>query len=374
MVSNVLIERRTGRAAVILLTAYPPEYGGISVSCRRLFHGLKRKGVEVRVVAENRPVEERDVEYVGSYSRWLLSSLLRRPEKETIVHYHSHSWPIRAALGALAAWGKFRCVLTVHNARAPEALASYGIFGRRVFLALARKGVSHWIAVSEQIRDQLMALGVKAERITVIPGFIPPTEEEINAPLPADVARFIDSHDPVCSSLSFRLAFHKGEDLYGVDLCMEATRRLLSRYPRLGFIFCIPSPENLDYLAALKRRAAETSLGENFLLYDRAIDSACSLWRQSTLFVRATNTDGDPLSVREALYVGTPVVASDAVDRPSACVLFRNRDVDSLVCAIEGTIGRIEQQRREVRASIAPVDTLEQIMGVYRKVWAGSRR
>lgn len=48
-------------------------------------------------------------------------------------------------------------------------------------------------------------------------------------------------------------------------------------------------------------------------------------------YLRPTNTDGDSFSIWEALYLGIPVIASDATQRPDGCVLFKNRNLDDLV-------------------------------------------
>jgi hypothetical protein len=39
--------------------------------------------------------------------------------------------------------------------------------------------------------------------------------------------------------------------------------------------------------------------------------------------IRATTTDGDSLSIREALFLGKPVVTTDCVTRPSGCTLYK---------------------------------------------------
>ena len=58
------------------------------------------------------------------------------------------------------------------------------------------------------------------------------------------------------------------------------------------------------------------------------------LINHSDIVLRTTNTDGDALTIREALYFGKTVIASDVIGRPSGTKLFKNRDVDSLIEAI----------------------------------------
>ena len=50
----------------------------------------------------------------------------------------------------------------------------------------------------------------------------------------------------------------------------------------------------------------------------------------SDIVLRPTNTDGDALTVREALFLGKKVLASDIVERPEGTILFKTRDIDDL--------------------------------------------
>ncbi|MFZ7241036.1 hypothetical protein ACLSYN_08210, partial [Avibacterium avium] len=53
------------------------------------------------------------------------------------------------------------------------------------------------------------------------------------------------------------------------------------------------------------------------------------LLKITKLFIRATTTDGDSVSLKEALYFGAPVLASDVVPRADGVMLF-NLEKDNL--------------------------------------------
>lgn len=72
-----------------------------------------------------------------------------------------------------------------------------------------------------------------------------------------------------------------------------------------------------------------------------------ALIKQSDIVVRATSTDGDSLSVREALYAGKPVVATDCVDRPSGTILFKYNDRQSFELALRHLEGRKDKNLRQ---------------------------
>ena len=54
------------------------------------------------------------------------------------------------------------------------------------------------------------------------------------------------------------------------------------------------------------------------------------VWERTDLFVRATKTDMEGISVKESLQYGTPVVASDVCTRPVQAILYKDGDVEDL--------------------------------------------
>ena len=54
------------------------------------------------------------------------------------------------------------------------------------------------------------------------------------------------------------------------------------------------------------------------------------LFKKINLFIRPTFTDGDAVSIREALSFNCSVIASDVVQRPKSTVTFKNRDFNDL--------------------------------------------
>jgi glycosyltransferase involved in cell wall biosynthesis len=65
-----------------------------------------------------------------------------------------------------------------------------------------------------------------------------------------------------------------------------------------------------------------------------------ALMGRSNVFVRPTFRDGDSISVREAVALGVPVVASNVGTRPDGVCVFEAGDVNGLVRAVESMIER----------------------------------
>ncbi|MEI2749894.1 MAG: hypothetical protein V9E88_14180 [Ferruginibacter sp.] len=61
------------------------------------------------------------------------------------------------------------------------------------------------------------------------------------------------------------------------------------------------------------------------------------------IVLRPTNTDGDALTIREAIYLNKKIVASDVVERPEGTILFKTRDTNDLEIKIEAAIEQDNQ-------------------------------
>ncbi|HET9594605.1 MAG TPA: glycosyltransferase, partial [Anaeromyxobacteraceae bacterium] len=104
---------------------------------------------------------------------------------------------------------------------------------------------------------------------------------------------------------------------------LEALATVRARAPGAALAVFGPGTDR-GAAAALGVRGGVVALGE----LDHA--SALGVVAASDVFVRPTTADGDALSVREALALGRPVVASAVGDRPPGCLLFPPGDAAAL--------------------------------------------
>jgi hypothetical protein len=79
--------------------------------------------------------------------------------------------------------------------------------------------------------------------------------------------------------------------------------------------------------------------------------------------LRPTCSDGDSLTVREALHKNIKVIVSDVVERPANCILFKNRDVLDMVRVLNETIQLLDKGK-EVKPQES-VDFLNKILKIY---------
>ncbi|QSR36412.1 hypothetical protein CFI10_15775 [Marinobacterium iners] len=216
------------------------------------------------------------------------------------------------------------------------------------------------VVVSKDIKQKL---SIDESKIEVQPAFIPPQSHSSEMPL--DILDFIskarDAHKKIIVSNAFRLAQHNGQDLYGLDLCVEAFSNIEINSQAV-LVFIISDPEyNHAQIEKIMVSVKSQRLESCVLIYRGAIDFF-NLLQHADVSVRATNTDGDALSVRESIYLGVPCISSNCVKRPKEAILFNNRSVKSLTDKIVKTI-TIKENSNTFDAT--------NYFDIYRKIYLG---
>jgi hypothetical protein len=179
------------------------------------------------------------------------------------------------------------------------------------------------------------------KEVIIEPAFLPPPldeEQKILNTYPKELTDFIDNCSPFITANAFQITFHEDIDLYGLDMCIELTAKLKNDYPNIGFVFALANEKaNVEYLEKMKIRIQELEIEDNFYF----ITGQKELWplfKQANLMIRLTNTDGDAISIREAILFDTKTIASDVSNRPDETVLFKSRDLNDLYKKAKGII------------------------------------
>src|SRR5439155_23235369 len=116
-------------------------------------------------------------------------------------------------------------------------------------------------------------------------------------------------HRHVIASNAWKITFHRGQDLYGLDLLVDVLDRLVHRRGLdAALAFLLPMIGDAAYFERIRDRVRCLGLAERCQFVTQPIEEAASLWRIADVVVRATNTDGSSLSVLEALSLGVPVI------------------------------------------------------------------
>ncbi len=315
---------------LLLVGPLPPPHGGVSVHVAGAQQALTSADIPCRVLNTVRkapPVA--GCISVGSRVQ-LATEVARHALDGWTVHVHTNghnpkSWLLSLLCGLAAKTGP-GSILTLHSGMTPDYLDSAGPVGRYI-AATACGFYSRIICVNPKIKAAITGLGIPPASLPIIPAFL----GAANFPgrVPADIVDWMACKRPVLSTvLSFRPE-------YGFELLLEVVAGLIRSHPQLGLLV-LGDGENR---AAAERVVSSSGTQGALLLAGDVPHAVClALMARSDLFIRATYADGDAISVREALSLGVPVLASDVANRPAGTVLFRAGDPRDLAARIEAAL------------------------------------
>jgi glycogen(starch) synthase len=306
---------------VLLVGPFPPPHGGVSVHVLTLQRLLEESGIPCRVlnISPGAAKSDRYISIRGPLHFMFLLARYSLGGWSLHVHINGHnlkSWLVALAAGCVGVTG-LRAMLTIHSGMAPAYLNTRP-FGRLLAWAAA-KFYRHIIAVNLEIKDVLCSLSVPEARIEIMPAFLPGPAVALE--LPADFESWSQGRHPVISTA----LFFRPE--YGFGLLVQAMSELRQKHPGLGCVVMGDSESRPEALPA-----------HMFATGDVTHESCLAVIARSDIFVRPTFSDGDAISVREAIALGTPVVASDVVSRPAGTLCFRTGDARDLVSKIESLL------------------------------------
>jgi glycosyltransferase involved in cell wall biosynthesis len=287
---------------VLQLGPCPPPHGGVQINLAAIRQYLLANGHQCEAInlTRNRGEEGGGVYYPRSAAE--LARLLWRLRVD-IVHLH-FGGDLTARLLGLAFFASLlpgrKTVLTFHSGGYPSSPAGQtaGGWTLRGFVLRRLDGV---IAVNEEIAAMFRKFGVAAASIrTILPFVVTPPDWALV--LPARLQEFLAAHRPVMLTVGLL------EPEYDLPLQIDTMEDVLRRLPEAGLV--IVGAGSLE--ASLRNHIAGKGYARHVLLYgDLAHAMTLRLMLDAAMLLRTTHYDGDSVSVREALYLGTPVIATE---------------------------------------------------------------
>ncbi len=290
-------------ARALIVGALPPPSGGVATHCRELRRALESAGLHADLIDPRRVGPDgRD-----GRPRLLLRLALARLRRELVhVHTNGHnrgSWTLAALCGA---GHTAPSLLTLHSGLAPSYIRAHARLCR--FIA-AR--YSRIIAVNADIAAALTDAGVAPSRIVIASAFTP-ASLALRLP-PPGLAQIRRAHP-----LLIACALAPGPE-YGAALLFDAFALVRARHADAGLIVYGPGTRAPALAACARARGLDGSVHH---LGELGRERALAVVAAADLFVRPTLADGDAISVREAIALGRPVVASAVGARPPEAALF----------------------------------------------------
>nr|WP_315176145.1 glycosyltransferase [uncultured Flavobacterium sp.] len=331
--------------------SYLPYVGGISIHISRLAELLNNEGFLGFIYSVSKlnglrtsPFIVKDVSYsrlkYGFLKSFIWSLQYGFNNLNSIIHFHINPVWHAITIKFLTTVANRKIVCTLHDQMMLENKHKYPFLLWFIFKKLILDKNIRWIVVSQTIKEQLLALDPNCNKIYVIPAYLPVFSIPDN--VDNEIENFIANKEKVISIYAHSTALYEGKDLYGIDLGIKAIKEVKIHFPNTGLIVCIPGEVTIFQMEYYKKLIIDLNLSNDVLLYLKPLNNTIRLLLNSDILLRPTLSDGDSLMVREALSVGTIVVASDIVDRPEGVLLFESENLVNMVFKLTQVLGNLK--------------------------------
>ncbi|MGD8394296.1 MAG: glycosyltransferase family 4 protein [Candidatus Eiseniibacteriota bacterium] len=352
---------------ITLLGHYPPPHGGVAALMRQMRAALEAAGCTVTVLnlGPGRPTGPGIVQ-IGQRNR--LRQVIEtwralRRSRSAVFHYISASYRsfwLGVVCLALARLAGRRMVVSFVGGAFGSFIGGLGWPARGV-ARVALGQAAALIACNPAIATTLaqLAPGRRIEMLTNCFVSAGATIRGDPAVLPDALARFVELHRPVIACTG------AASPEYGLGNAVMALPRLREARPDAGLVLVVTRYGQVDGRGELEAAIAAQGVAEHVLITSDIPDFTALLAR-SDLFLRTARVDGDSMSVREALALGVPTVASDAAPRPDGVVTYGRDDVEGLVEALHEALTAPRGDPIAVASESAA--NVEALLGIYRRI------
>jgi glycosyltransferase involved in cell wall biosynthesis len=341
---------------VIQLGPYPPPQGGIQthlVALRQFLLDRQIPCAAINLTRFRRP--DGDGVYYPESALGVARLLLRLPYP--IVHLHIGG-NLTNRLLALSLFCSLlpdrRTVLTFHSGGYPTSPAGRTA-GPHTARGIVLRRFDRVIAVNAAIAGLLDRLGLRPDRVRVISPFSV-AEPAPSTALTDRLRDFCGVHRPLLLTVGLL------EPEYDLPLQIETLGRVRERFPKAGLVILGSGSLEQELRAAISTKPYASDI---LLHGDAPHPLTLRLISDSDLLLRTTWYDGDSISVREALHLGTPVIATDNGMRPDGVELVPPRDPAALLQAITR---RLTDEAPPAARLARPDGNLQAVLDVYAEL------
>jgi glycosyltransferase involved in cell wall biosynthesis len=273
--------------------------GGVVVHVMRLIEWLGEQGFDYQFY---------------DLSRFRFFSFVRSISNSEVAHLHSSSPYFRLLFAIVCKITNTQSICTYHG--------DLGRFGKvkNCCDELSIRYVDYPIVLNSRSLSISLSINPKA---ILLSAYIPPrNKEELDIELKEKISMLRNKYHILLATNAYAMGYDKnGGEIYGIKELVSIVESL----PEIGLIISDPSGDySLFYRDQLPKNIQLITEPHPFVGVLSYVDA----------FIRNTSTDGDSISIHEALDMGVPVIATDVVDRPKGCTLVGKGNEAMLIKAL----------------------------------------
>ena len=337
---------------ILIISPMLPGIGGVSVSSNRLFHNLKKDGYDVDVFNIRFKNGENNKPLYLALKYFTIPFYILFHRRYDIIHCHVPGVLRKMYISLFKPFYKgAKLVFTIHGDAHPLV--------DNKFVKYALRKADKIICV--QVGDSAKMPGKLTEKAVDIPAFILPRVID-NTFTPKSILDFCENNDG-SKLLIFNGAAvvnDEWDDLYGFKDMVAAFKALETRGDYRLLMILIGAPKNRREEELIKEIKDQIANDWSVKFVENEPFELCPLFRFADAYVRPTKTDGDSLSIREALAMNCKVITTNVVNRPQGVFLYESPSqlAGAIECAVES----------EPPASAEQIDYYQYIKELYTEL------
>jgi len=325
---------------VLLVGDFPPPNGGVATHVEELRGLVRERGARCEVLDIGKGQLPADGVVPSGGPVRFFGLLAFYAARGFCIHVHTggdspRSWMLASLCAAAGQLSGRRAILTLHSGLLPLWLS--GSPARRAVARIVGRRFGNVIAVSAALQSALEVSGVT--NLEVLPAFSGRFLQPGAAP--PGLRELRESAQPLFCAMAVT-----SRPVYGLEVLLRAFAEVRSHLPGAALAMYGPGTEAL-------RDPGVHGFGELHRPQALALISA------SDVFLRPTLADGDSVSVREALGLGRPVIATTVARRPPGVRLVPPADAAALAQAMA------EAKEARARPAEPPADGLKRVLSLY---------
>ena len=289
---------------VLILGKMPPPIGGVRIHVRRLIANLSKRKYPF-------------FHFYNLEKESIWKIFLKVPQYK-VIHLHTSNAYFQLILAIYCLLIPGKLIITYHG-----NWGRHGIF--KNFAAQLSALFAFYILV---LNDESLKKVIKWNKNSLlVSAFIPPHE---SIPLNSNVLQKILNYQKkykylFCTNAS-NLTFDKnGKEIYGISSLIAK----ILKTSHTALLVSDPSGTYKKYIESYSGKLPEN------IFFITGIHDFYSVLKLSDAFIRNTTTDGDSISIHEAILCNIPVFATDCVSRPNECMIFKDISAIDLIEELE---------------------------------------
>jgi glycosyltransferase involved in cell wall biosynthesis len=311
------------RGVCILVTDIDGTRGGVQIQTERLIEGLSQLGVCTWIMTRNYAAKPRR-ELRGSsvilrspairrtavvtnsllYLLFTVMDLLKLRRRYDVIHCQQMFGSAMAGLIVRFLIGKPVVVRVTSTGVPGEVSDLRAMRGARLRIALLKK-VDRWIALTPMMRDEILSLGVEAERVVIVPNSAEIPELAWNGSGTQALFRErLELPKGPLALFSGRLSSEKG-----VNTLLDAWKLVASPFPAARLLILGSGGAYRNVEASLREQRSRLGLESSVELRGH-VDNVRDYLFACDVFILPTRAEGMSNALVEAMVIGVPIVTT----------------------------------------------------------------